>query len=187
MGTVPYLLWKHFESDCILTLENERNSKTITKWQRSSHIFYYGCVFSIWLGFISSFIVSKHSSSTDESVPSWYDSWKKKRRKRERKLLEKYLIHWAFSAFVPQSDTVVILKNPCAAVRDGETLPTFQFPSSSPSPALSHHHPVSSFTHTQASCLPLILQIVSKTCLRSISAEASPVIDQLQQNQLQAF
>lgn len=59
---------------------------------------------------------------------------KKTEKERERKLFEKSLIHWAFSAFVPQSDTVVILKNPCAAVRDGETLPTFQFPSASPPP-----------------------------------------------------
>lgn len=47
--------------------------------------------------------------------------------------------------------------------------------------------PFSSLAHTQASCLSLILQIVSKACLCSISAKASPVIDQLQQNQLQAF
>lgn len=66
---------------------------------------------------------------------------RKKGGERERvrggKPLEKYLIHWAFSAYVPQSDTVLILKNPGAAAGDGETLATFQFPSSSPSPSLS--------------------------------------------------
>lgn len=76
---------------------------------------------------------------------------------------------------MPQSDTVVILKNPCAAVRDGETLPA----SDPPLPL--------ALTHTRARHLPLILQTVSEASLCSISAKASPVIDQLQQNQLRAF
>lgn len=107
---------------------------------------------------------------------------KKKIKTKDRKLFEKSLIRWAFSAFLPQSDAAVVLKNPCAAVRlrDLPLLPSF----SPPSLPYSHLSPL---THTRAGCLPLILQIVSKTCLCSISAKASPVIDQLQQNQLQAF
>lgn len=125
--------------------------------------------FSLWcvllLGFISPLIVSKLSSGTNESATQQNNSMtvekKNTKRKRGRKLFEKSLICWAFSAFVPQSDTVVILKNPCAAERDGETLPTSQFPSSS--------HPPSSLSLSQAashwSC---------KLCLRRVYAPFLP-------------
>lgn len=82
----------------------------------------------------------------------------KERKEGGGEPLEKYLIHWAFSAYVPQSDTVLILKNPGAAVGDGETLATFQFPSSSPSPSLSLSPTLTSFSssaHTPASCPPI--------------------------------
>lgn len=177
------------------TVSNKMGKKRHTGAQICDFWALYFFYLFIFLHLISVFIVSELSSS-GESVALTKpqdDSWKKKNegRKRERKPLEKYLIHWASSAFVPQSDTVLMLKKPlCCSERCWD--PPY-FPISFPLmlsliTRLPHPtHPRSSFPHSRASCLPLILQIVSKACLCSISAKASPVTDQLQQNQLQAF
>lgn len=68
----------------------------------------------------------------------WGESQKNERKKQRGEVFRKAFDPLSFHRpYVPQSDTVLILRNPCAAVGAAETLPTFQFPSSSPSAALS--------------------------------------------------
>lgn len=172
--TLPYLILKHSEVFCNRKKQSVTNWGKRTYWHTNLHLFF----FCIWFVFISVFIVSELSSS-GESVALTKpqdDSWEKKKekRKRERKPLEKHLIHWASSAFVPQSDTVLMLKNPCAAARDAETLPTFQFPSFS----CSLSSPASPTPPTPAAPSLTAKQAVShwscKLCLRHVYAPFLP-------------
>lgn len=101
-----------------------------------------------------------------------YDSWKKTIWSTEHSCLNQTRCGY--------------LKNPSAAEGHAETLHTFQFPSSSP-----HFNPLPQHTHAHThACTRAASHWSCKLCLKHVYApflQPSPVIDQLQRNQLQAF
>lgn len=126
-----------------------------------------------------------------------------KERSGEGKPFEKHLIHWAFSVHTCLNQTRCWYLETPALQREllrpclvSNSLPP-------PPPPLLLHLSLSLSLRLSLRSLPpllhslaikpphtpplLSLQIVSKACLCSISAKASPVIGQLQRNQLQAF
>lgn len=119
-----------------------------------------------------------------------------KERSGEGMPLEKHLIHWALSVHTCLNQTRCwYLETP---VLWRELLRPCLLSDSLPPPLLLHLSlfPLLAVSLRCSTHLPsnlpappplLSLQIVSKACLCSISARASPVIGQLQRNQLQAF
>lgn len=99
------------------------------------------------------------------TAKKWKKRRKERKRKKERKRFEKSLICCAFSAFVPQSDTGVILKNLSAAGRDWKPhfLPSLLL-SSLPSSLLRP------LTHTRAAAS----HWSCKLCLRRVYAPFLP-------------